>query len=279
MVALDADEDAAAPGDPRRRSTPAASGRSCSPPARSGTLEPLVTGHAVAGPAHAGRGHHRPHGADVAYARLAAVNGVAIRLGERILGIEPTVTSARLSPPAAGVPTRFVVNAAGVEADRISALAGGETAALLAAQGPVRGAGPGLRRAADARSCSARTRPRPRAVNVVPTTHGSALLGPTALDIADPGDRATDPETDEPGSGQRAAPGPGDRGAYVIKSFAANRPAGDEPHRLRFDARLPRLLHCHQPVSRRQHLPRRGRARADAAAGSGAGRPRPRRSR
>jgi glycerol-3-phosphate dehydrogenase len=28
-----------------------------------------------------------------------------------------------------------------------------------------------------------------------------------------------------------------------MKTFAANRPAGDEPHRLRTDARQPRLLH------------------------------------
>ena len=30
----------------------------------------------------------------------------------------------------------------------------------------------------------------------------------------------------------------------VIKTFAANRPAGDEQHRLRFDSRVDNLLHC-----------------------------------
>jgi glycerol-3-phosphate dehydrogenase len=78
---------------------------------------------------------------------------------------------------------------------------------------------------------------------VVSTTHGSVLLGPTALDIADPGDRATDPETVTwiLDNARRLVPATAD--AYVMKTFAANRPAGDEPHRLRTDARQPCLLH------------------------------------
>lgn len=78
---------------------------------------------------------------------------------------------------------------------------------------------------------------------MVPTTHGSVLLGPTALDIADPGDRATDPETVTwiLDNARRLVPATAD--AYVMKTFAANRPAGDEPHRLRTDARQPCLLH------------------------------------
>ena len=50
--------------------------------------EPLVSGHAVAGLLLPDEGIIDPMRLTIAYARLAAANGVAIRLGERILGIE-----------------------------------------------------------------------------------------------------------------------------------------------------------------------------------------------
>ena len=85
--------------------------------------------------------------------------------------------------------------------------------------------------------------PQTKGSNVVPTTHGSVLLGPTALDIEDRDDRATDSETVAwiLENARRLVPATAD--AYIMKTFAANRPAGDEAHRLRTDARQPRLLH------------------------------------
>ena len=83
-----------------------------------------------------------------------------------------------------------------------------------------------------------------KGINVVPTTHGSALLGPTALDLTDPEDRATDATTIAAVIESATRLVPDIRPEHVIKSFAANRPASDEQLRLRFDTRVPNLLHC-----------------------------------
>jgi glycerol-3-phosphate dehydrogenase len=83
-----------------------------------------------------------------------------------------------------------------------------------------------------------------KGINVVPTTHGSALLGPTALDITDPDDKATDALTVSALIESAKKLVPSIRPEFIMKAFAANRPASDEQHRLRFDEVVPNLLHC-----------------------------------
>ena len=82
-----------------------------------------------------------------------------------------------------------------------------------------------------------------KGINVVPTTHGSALLGPTALDLDDADDKATDRDTVNRLIASAATLVPEISRDHVIKFFAANRPASDEQHRLRFDTRCP-ACHC-----------------------------------
>src|SRR4051794_36312841 len=82
-----------------------------------------------------------------------------------------------------------------------------------------------------------------RGVQVVPTTNGSVLLGPSAHDIDDPLDKATDVETLDRLLAEARALVPAIAGAPAIKSFAANRPASDETVRIRGDARVPWLIH------------------------------------
>ena len=86
--------------------------------------------------------------------------------------------------------------------------------------------------------------PDTKGVNVVPTTHGSLLLGPTADDHEAEDDRATDAATLDGvfASAQRLVPSL--RREHVIKAYAANRPASEERFRLRLDARVPNLLHA-----------------------------------
>jgi len=204
--------------------------------------EPLVSEHAVAGLLLPDEGVIDPMRLTIAFARLAAANGVRIRLGERVLGIEHDSELSSVITSRGRLETRFVVNAAGVEADRVSALAGGETLRTWPRKGQYvvldRAFGEKLTKIV----FSTHT-PQTKGSNVVPTTHGSVLLGPTALDIEDRDDRATDSETVAwiLENARRLVPATAD--AYVMKTFAANRPAGDEPHRLRTDARQPRLLH------------------------------------
>lgn len=177
----------------------------------------------------------------VGYARLAALNGVRIRLGERVLGIETGGDSTEVITERGRIRTRFVVNAAGVGAAAVSAMAGGEEFTSWPRKGQYvvldRSFGERLRSIV----FSTHT-PDTKGSNVVPTTHGSVLLGPTAHDHEDPDDRSTDPDTIEWILANAARLVPAVASAPAIKTFAANRPAGDEAHRLRIDAANPRLL-------------------------------------
>ncbi|MFJ6564239.1 NAD(P)/FAD-dependent oxidoreductase [Streptomyces sp. NPDC091412] len=206
--------------------------------------EPLVSPHVVAGLLLPDEGIIDPMRLTAAYARLAATNGCDFRFAERVIGVDRnsdevlvvTTNRSRLT-------ARFVVNAAGVGAAEISRLAGGEPLVSW----PRKGQYAVVDRSFGQRLSSivfCTHLPDTKGTNVVPTTHGSVLLGPTAHDIEDPDDRSTDAETIEAVVEQAARLVPEVRGAYVMKTFAANRPAGDEQHRLRFDAKVPNLLHC-----------------------------------
>ena len=197
-----------------------------------------MTPHCVAGLHLPDEGIIDPMRLTVAYAVLAARNGARLLLGTRVLAIEPGT----VRTTGGDLHTRFVVNAAGVGAAAISARAGGEAFTSHPRQGQYvildRSFGSRLSKIV----FSTHT-PTTKGTNVVATTHGSVLLGPTATDLLDPEDRATDAATiaDILEQARRLVPATVD--APVIKTFAANRPAGDEAHRLRIDARVPTLLH------------------------------------
>lgn len=206
--------------------------------------EPLVTSRAVAGLLLPDEGIIDPMRLTAAYARLAATNGCDFRFADRVTAIDRDSDDIMVvTTSTSRITARFVVNAAGVGAADISRLAGGE--ALVS--WPRKGQYAVVDRSFGQRLSSivfCTHLPDTKGTNVVPTTHGSVLLGPTAHDIEDPDDRSTDADTIEAIIESAARLVPAVRDAYVMKTFAANRPAGDEQHRLRFDAKVPTLLHC-----------------------------------
>ena len=212
-------------------------------PAQARDLEPLITTRCVAGLSMPDEGVIDPMALTVAYAQLAAGNGAEIRLSSPVTAIEADETGRSILTTPARVRARFVVNAAGVAAGRVSLLAGGEELRYWPRQGQYavldRAFAGSLSRIVFS-THSATT----KGINVVPTTHGSALLGPTALDLDDADDKATDRDTVERLIASAATLVPGISREHVIKFFAANRPASDEQHRLRFDTTAPNLLHC-----------------------------------
>ena len=213
-------------------------------PAQVREAEPLITEQCVAGLWMPDEGVIDPIALTVAYANLAATNGATVHLSTRVTGIDQAERGASIVRTNRGsVRARFVVNAAGVGAGTISALAGGEPFTYW----PRKGQYAVVDRAFAQRlehivfcTHSATT----KGINVVPTTHGSALLGPTALDLSDPEDKATDAGTIAAVIDSAARLVPDIRPELIMKLFAANRPASDEQHRLRFDAQVPNLLHC-----------------------------------
>jgi glycerol-3-phosphate dehydrogenase len=205
--------------------------------------EPLVSGECVAGLSLPDEGIIDPMRLAIAYAQLAVLNGVDVRLGERVTAVERAGSEVSTVVTTRGrLQARFVVNAAGLGAGRISALAGGEPITTWPRKGQYvvldRSFGERLSKIVFCTHL-----PDTKGINVVPTVHGSALLGPTAQDGEDPDDRATDAETIAHVIKQAGRLVPAASADYAIKTFAANRPASDEQHRLRIDPLVPNLLH------------------------------------
>jgi glycerol-3-phosphate dehydrogenase len=134
-----------------------------------------------------------------------------------------------------------VVNAAGLAGGTISALAGGEAIGIWPRKGQYwvldRAFGERLRK-----MVLPVPMPHSRGVQVVPTTNGSALLGPDARDITDAADKATDTESLQALLRLTERLVPAVSLDYAIKTYAANRAAADETVRVRPDPLRPNLL-------------------------------------
>ena len=143
-------------------------------------LEPLITPECRGAVHLPDEGLIDPMRLTCAFAELAASNGADVRLSAPALGFEHA--DGRLCAvvtPHGRVGARWVINAAGVAAGRISAIAGGEDLRIWPRKGQYwildRAFGERLRMM---------VLPVPgiqtRGVQVVPTTNGSVLLGPDA---------------------------------------------------------------------------------------------------
>ncbi len=207
-------------------------------------LEPLVTEQARAALHIPQDGIIDSLRLTIGYAELAARNGVDVYRSTPVSGF------ATDGEEITGVHThrgtfsaRFVVNAAGVEADHISALAGGEEFRCWPRQGQYwlldRELGGRF-----SKVVGGVPTPVTRGIYAVPTTNRSLLLGPTADDRTDRGDRAVDHDTLEAvlAAAQRLVPSV--RREYAIKTFAANRPASDTTYRLEPDRNRANLIHA-----------------------------------
>jgi len=84
--------------------------------------------------------------------------------------------------------------------------------------------------------------PSSRGIEVAPTTNGSVLLGPDAVDGTDPADTSTDPARLREVFERTRRLVPSVSLDMAIKSYAANRPAADEPVRLRMDRIVANLV-------------------------------------
>jgi glycerol-3-phosphate dehydrogenase len=180
----------------------------------------------------------------IGYAELAARNGVRFLFSAPVAGFE--VDDERLTAvrtPVATLRARFVVNAAGVGAGDVSAMAGGEPFRCWPRQGQYwlldRELGGRFRKVVGGVPSE-----RTRGIYCVPTTNRSLLLGPTADDREDPADRAVSRDVLEQVMEAARRLVPAVRREYAIKTFAANRPASEPTYRLEADRRRPNLIHA-----------------------------------
>lgn len=211
---------------------------------RAREIEPLIAPDCRAAVHLPDEGLVDPMRLTVAFARLAAVNGADVRRETPVTAVDRDDSERwRVQTPSGAVSGRFLVNAAGAAAGDVSAMAGGEPFRVWPRKGQYvvldREFGRRLRSIVFSTHL-----PDTKGVNVVPTTHGSCLLGPTATDITDPFDRATDAETIAGLLARAYRLVPAAATAAPIKVFAANRPASEERVRLRLDGHAESLLHA-----------------------------------
>ncbi|HSD03284.1 MAG TPA: FAD-dependent oxidoreductase [Gaiellales bacterium] len=180
----------------------------------------------------------------IGFAELAARNGVDMYLDSPVTAFRTCGDRlTHLETPHGAIAAGVVVNAAGIEADTISRLAGGEPFTTWPRQGQYwlldREIGSRFRTIVGGVPAAAT-----RGVYCVPTTHGSLLLGPTARDGTDRGDRAVDAESLDGVFAAAHALVPSLDRRWAIKTFAANRPASDPEYRVGADRNRANMIHA-----------------------------------
>jgi glycerol-3-phosphate dehydrogenase len=176
------------------------------------------------------------------YAELAAMNHVQFHFRAPVVGARLNRDRViELHTPAVTVRPRFVVNAAGLGADAVSRILGGEDFAVWPRRGEYlvvdREVGKSVTRVVTQLPTE-----HTRGVMVVPTTHGSLLLGPTAIDAEDKSDRGTHEDVLERILEECRALVPSLRREQVIKSFTGLRPASERTYRIEQSERAANLI-------------------------------------
>jgi glycerol-3-phosphate dehydrogenase len=207
-------------------------------------LEPLISPDCLGGLLLPDEGIIDPMRLCVGFAELAARNGTSFRFNSPVIGAEThdgRVTA--LTTPTERIEADFVVNAAGVFADLVSLLAGGDPIHMWPRKGEYwlidREWGAQLQHIVFAAPL-----PDTKGIHVVPTTNGSALLGPSVEDGERRDDKATDADTlaSIEARAHRLVPSvPIDR---AIKTFAAIRPATEPRVRVERDGAISNLVHA-----------------------------------
>lgn len=206
------------------------------------TLEPLVSDRCRSALWMPDEGVIDPMRLTIAYAELAVRNGATIRLGAPVIGfVRDGDRVVAVSTPRETIRVEFVVNATGLALGTISALAGGEAFKMWPRTGEYlvldREFGSHLNHIVFATQL-----PDTKGIHVIPTTSGTALLGPTAEDGGSPENPTHELTLDAVFHRARRLI-PSLSREYVIKSYAASRPASDQRVRVRPDANVPNLLH------------------------------------
>jgi glycerol-3-phosphate dehydrogenase len=206
--------------------------------------EPLLTDACVAALYYPDEGIVDPMRLTWAYAELAALNGAVFHFDSPVIGFDTTPGGRLLQAitPRGAYTARYFINAAGLGSGLVSELAGGETIRMWPRKGQYwildREFGQRMSRI---------VLPVPmahsRGIEVAPTTNGSVLLGPDAVDGTDPADTSTDPAGLREVFERTRQLVPSVSLDAAIKTYAGNRPAADEPVRLRADTRVANLVH------------------------------------
>jgi glycerol-3-phosphate dehydrogenase len=207
-------------------------------------LEPMISPHCVSALHLPDEGIIDPMRLTWGLAELAARNGVEVMFDSPVIGIDKSDGRiAAVRTPQETFGADYVVNTAGLHADLISTLAGGEPFRMWPRRGQYwvldREFGTRLNHIVFATPAI-----DTKGIHVVPTSRGSVLLGPTVEELSDRQDKATTPDvlTEAFAAAQRLVPAVSLD--YVIKTYSGLRPACEEPFFVRVDRSVPNLVHA-----------------------------------
>ena len=160
----------------------------------------------------------------LAMAENAVQNGADLQLETRVTGLTPTEGGWKIETTKGDFEARFVVNAAGVDAGKVHALAAPENFVTKPCRGEYylldKSAGNTVGRVIFQCPTAAG-----KGVLVAPTVHGNLIVGPNAQDVADSADTATTAM----GLAQVAQSVPGVDLSACIRNFAGIRANTDRP--------------------------------------------------
>lgn len=147
-------------------------------------MEPNITGQVVAALYAPTGGIVCPFGLTIALAENAAANGVEFKFDTEVLDIKKTEDGFELTTDKGLLKSRFVVNAAGVYADKFHNMMSGGKIHITPRRGDYCLMD---KTAGDLVDKTVFTLPGKfgKGILVTPTVHGNLLLGPTAIDIDD----------------------------------------------------------------------------------------------
>ena len=156
-------------------------------------LEPNISDHAVAALYAPTGAIVCPFGLTYALAENAAANGAEFRFDSEVTGIERIDGGWRVATAKGDLEARVVINAAGVFSDQIHNMVSDAPMTII----PRRGDYFLLDRTTEGfvrHTIFQLPGKLGKGVLVAPTVHGNTIVGPTAIDVDDPGDTATTQE-------------------------------------------------------------------------------------
>lgn len=213
---------------------------------RARSMEPLLSPHCQAALYVPDDGVIDPMRLTCAFAELAATNGCTIKLNTPIIGFEKSDGQLHAAvTPFGKIRARHFINAAGLHADTVSHLAGGDRFRMWPRKGQYwildRAFGARLNHVVNA--VPSIPEGISKGIHVILTSRGSVLVGPTADDEDDRYDTATDGETLTYAFERAKRLVPSISLNYAIKSYSGLRPACDTPFFVCRDERVPNLIH------------------------------------
>ena len=168
-----------------------------------------------------------PYETVYALAENATANGVAIHCDEEVVLIERGRDAWKLTTPKACYESRYVINAAGLQSDRVARMAGTEVAEILPRKGEEYLLDKHEKRLTRRVIFPLPTRTT-KGVLIIPTADGNTMVGPTAEETQDRRDLSTSASGKQAimASARRLVPSL--REDQVIASFAGLRPTTRE---------------------------------------------------